>query len=83
MTLHRWLGPSLLTQLSDLKPVQIKELTESFEAADKESKGQGTGHQQRYTKAQQREREAASLAAAVDDAPPEGIPPLSSIAGFS
>lgn len=79
MTLYRWLGPTLLTQLSDLKPVQIKELTESFEAADKVGKGQGTGQQERYTKAQQHEREAAILATVGDDAAPEGALPLSSV----
>jgi cytoskeleton-associated protein 5 len=61
--------------------VQIKELTESFEAAHKVGKGQGTGHQERYTKAQQREREAASLAAAGDDTDSEGAPFLSPMLG--
>ncbi|KAG8688770.1 Microtubule-associated protein, microtubule dynamics during spindle orientation, partial [Ceratobasidium sp. 395] len=40
-------------------PVQIKELNEGFEALDKESKGQGTGTQTRWTKTQARERAAA------------------------
>ncbi|CAE6505293.1 unnamed protein product [Rhizoctonia solani] len=58
-SLYTYLGPALQSFLSDLKPVQIKELTEGFEALDKESKGQGTGVQTRWTKAQARERQAA------------------------
>ncbi|KAJ1308957.1 hypothetical protein OPQ81_004640 [Rhizoctonia solani] len=57
--LYTYLGPALQPFLSELKPVQIKELTEGFEALDKESKGQGTGAQTRWTKAQARERQAA------------------------
>ncbi|CUA69428.1 Cytoskeleton-associated protein 5 [Mus musculus] [Rhizoctonia solani] len=58
-SLYTYLGPALQPFLSELKPVQIKELTEGFEALDKESKGQGTGAQTRWTKAQARERQAA------------------------
>ncbi|CAE6427811.1 unnamed protein product [Rhizoctonia solani] len=58
--LYTYLGPALQPFLSELKPVQIKELTEGFEALDKESKGQGTGAQTRWTKAQARERQAAA-----------------------
>ena len=57
--LYTYLGPALQPFLSELKPVQVKELNEGFEALDKESKGQGTGVQTRWTKAQARERQAA------------------------
>lgn len=61
MALYSWLGPALLGSLTELKPVQVKELTEAFEAADQNGKGKGTGHQERFTKAQQRERENAPV----------------------
>jgi cytoskeleton-associated protein 5 len=57
--LYTYLGQALQPFLSELKPVQIKELNEGFEALDKASKGQGTGAQTRWTKAQVRERQAA------------------------
>ncbi|KAG9118686.1 Microtubule-associated protein, microtubule dynamics during spindle orientation, partial [Ceratobasidium sp. 392] len=57
--LYTYLGPALQPFLSELKPVQIKELNEGFEGLDKESKGQGTGAQTRWTKTQARERAAA------------------------
>lgn len=60
-SLYTWLGPALQSFLSELKPVQVKELTEGFEALDKEGKGQGTATQERYTRAQAREREEAEL----------------------
>ncbi|QRV72838.1 CLASP amino-terminal protein [Ceratobasidium sp. AG-Ba] len=58
-SLYTYLGPALQPFLSELKPVQIKELNEGFEALDKESKGQGTGAQTRWTKNQARERAVA------------------------
>ena len=66
--LHTFLGPALLPFLSELKPVQVKELQESFDALDKDGKGQGTGQQQRWTKEQARKREEAELAGGGDDA---------------
>lgn len=47
--LHRWLGAALDPSLSDLKPVQQKELTELFATEEKAC-------QTRYTRAQQREK---------------------------
>ncbi|KAG8879893.1 Microtubule-associated protein, microtubule dynamics during spindle orientation [Tulasnella sp. 331] len=61
-TLYTWLGPGIQPFLSELKPVQVKELGDSFEALDKESAGQGTGKQTRWTRVQEREREAAAAA---------------------
>lgn len=65
--LYTYLGPALQPFLSELKPVQVKELNEGFEALDKESKGQGTGTQTRWTKAQARERQAAEEQGIVDE----------------
>jgi cytoskeleton-associated protein 5 len=71
--LHTYLGPALQPFLSELKPVQIKELNEGFEVLDKASKGQGTGAQTRWTKAQARERAAAEeQGGAADDTSAEG-----------
>lgn len=72
LALYSWIGPALLTSLGELKPVQVKELTEAFEGADKNGKGQGTGHQERYTKAQQRERDAAAAAGIAEEVVEEG-----------
>ena len=47
--LHRWLGAALDPHLSDLKPVQIKELNESFVNEEKPE-------QTRFTRTQQRDR---------------------------
>lgn len=47
--LHRWLGSALDPHLAELKPVQIKELNESFVNEDKPE-------QTRFTRSQQRER---------------------------
>jgi cytoskeleton-associated protein 5 len=67
MGLYAWIGPAIMTSLADLKPVQIKELETSFEAAEKDGNGRGTGKQQRSTKAQQREREAAEANGVAED----------------
>lgn len=47
--LHRWLGSALDPHMADLKPVQQKELTESFAGEEKAT-------QSRFTRVQQRER---------------------------
>ena len=47
--LHRWLGAALDPHLADLKPVQIKELNESFANEEKPE-------QTRFTRSQQREK---------------------------
>ncbi|KAI9595885.1 armadillo-type protein [Syncephalis fuscata] len=39
--LYRWLGDALIGQLQELKPVQVKELTEQFEKLPKERPVQG------------------------------------------
>lgn len=79
-TLYTWLGPGIQPFLAELKPVQVKELGDSFEALDKESAGQGTGKQTRWTRIQEREREAAAAAGESGDADAEEagmrFPPL-------
>lgn len=65
-TLYQYLGPGLDSWLADLKPVQIKELKESFDALEKDGKGKGTLKPERLTRAQAREVEAAG------DQPTEG-----------
>lgn len=57
--LWRWLGPALEMHLAALKPVQLKELTESFAKMDAEGQGKGSGVQTRFTRAQQRQRAIA------------------------
>lgn len=61
-SLYTWLGPAIQPFLTELKPVQVKELTESFEALDGSAAGQGTGKQTRWTRVQERERQAAEAA---------------------
>lgn len=51
--LYRNIGAALEPWLADLKPVQVKELHEAFEAMDKEGSGKGTFKAERLTRAQQ------------------------------
>ena len=57
--LYRWLGPALPPHLAELKPVQLKELNESFAELDGQGVGAGSGVQTRFTRQQQRERQVA------------------------
>ncbi|KAG0145811.1 hypothetical protein CROQUDRAFT_658187 [Cronartium quercuum f. sp. fusiforme G11] len=70
-TLYTFLGPALEPSLSDLKPVQVKELHESFAALDIEGKGKGTGVPTRETAGQQRERLHREAQAALEGQDPE------------
>ncbi|KAI5480254.1 microtubule associated protein [Pseudohyphozyma bogoriensis] len=58
IALHSYLGPALDPHLSELKPVQVKELNEAFKERDDKGEGFGgpEGKQSRWTKTQQRER---------------------------
>ncbi|BGP14170.1 hypothetical protein JCM10213_002469 [Rhodosporidiobolus nylandii] len=59
LSLHSYLGPALTPHLSDLKPVQQKELQEAFDAADRgEREGFGVGRLKpsRETVSMKRER---------------------------
>lgn len=55
--LYRYIGSAIDTHLSELKPVQIKELNESFADLDAKGEGKGTGVQSRFTRSQQREQQ--------------------------
>ncbi|KAF8326346.1 armadillo-type protein [Cantharellus anzutake] len=67
--LHVWLGPALQPALSELKPVQVKELNEVFARLDADGQGHGTGKQDKFTKAQERERAAAAVSTIEGDEP--------------
>jgi cytoskeleton-associated protein 5 len=55
--LYNYLGPAIEPWLADLKPVQVKELKESFEIMETEGKGKGSLKPARLTRAQAREVE--------------------------
>lgn len=57
-TLYQYIGPGIDPWLADLKPVQVKELKEAFEAMDTSGAGKGTLKPERLTRAQAREAEA-------------------------
>ncbi|CAH7684994.1 spindle pole body component alp14 [Phakopsora pachyrhizi] len=67
-TLYRFLGAALEPSLSELKPVQVKELHESFAALDAEGNGKGTGTPTRETASQRRERQQREAQAALEGA---------------
>lgn len=73
-TLYQFLGPGIETFLSDLKPVQVKELKEAFEAMEKEGKGKGSIKPERLTRNAAREAEAKEAAGGGEEgaAPEEG-----------
>ena len=58
--LYQYIGPAIETFLSDLKPVQVKELKEAFEALEKEGKGRGSVKPERLTRQGARDAEAAA-----------------------
>jgi cytoskeleton-associated protein 5 len=69
--LYQYIGPGIEPWLGDLKPVQVKELKESFEAMEADGKGKGTLKPERSTREQARTVEAGGEeeeeAAAADD----------------
>ncbi|KAI6109163.1 microtubule associated protein [Pisolithus croceorrhizus] len=69
-TIYRYIGPSIDPFLAELKPVQVKELQEAFEAMEKEGNGKGSLKAERFTREHQRESDAN---AAIDESP-EGVP---------
>lgn len=74
-TLYQYIGPGIEPWLADLKPVQVKELKESFGDMEKEGKGKGTLKPERFTRASAREAEANAAAGGGDDvggSPEEG-----------
>ncbi|KAG8914017.1 Microtubule-associated protein, microtubule dynamics during spindle orientation [Tulasnella sp. 408] len=70
-SLYTFLGQGIQPFLSELKPVQVKELNEAFAKMDEASTGQGSGKPTRLTRAQEREREAAELAGGSGEAAEE------------
>jgi cytoskeleton-associated protein 5 len=77
-TCYRYIGPALDAFLAPLKPVQIKELKESFAEADSQGIGHGTAQQQRFTRDQQREKAIQETQSTLDgqSAAPSGPPEL-------
>ncbi|KAF8559545.1 ARM repeat-containing protein [Imleria badia] len=67
-TLYQYIGPAIDPWLTELKPVQVKELQETFEGMEKEGKGKGTLKAERLTRKHQREAEANADAGVVGDA---------------
>ena len=66
LALHAFLGPALAPALAELKPVQVKELGEAFEAADAKGEGFGAVRQTRFTVTQQRERDVKEAEGALN-----------------
>ncbi|KAG1782460.1 armadillo-type protein [Suillus placidus] len=58
-TLYQYIGPAIDPWLSELKPVQVKELQEAFEGMENAGKGKGTLKSARLTREHQREAEMA------------------------
>ena len=66
--LYQCIGPSIEPWLTELNPVQAKELKESFDRLDTEGQGKGTFKAERYTRAQARDLEVGA-----DEGDAEGI----------
>jgi hypothetical protein len=66
LALHAYLGPALDSHLTELKPVQVKELGEAFAAADAKGEGFGAVKQTRFTRSQQRERDVKEAEGALE-----------------
>ncbi|KAG1756819.1 armadillo-type protein [Suillus paluster] len=72
--LYQYIGPAIDPWLSELKPVQVKELQEAFEGMEKAGKGKGTLKSERLTREHQREAEAAGDAGDEGEAESGGQP---------
>ncbi|KAF8163272.1 microtubule associated protein [Crassisporium funariophilum] len=68
VVIYQYIGPGIEPWLADLKPVQVKELKDSFDALDKDGKGHKSLRPERLTRAHARE---AALHGEDDDAPQE------------
>lgn len=80
-TLYQYLGPGIESFLSDLKPVQVKELKETWEVMEKDGKGKGSLKAQRLTRSAA--REAAENATAADTGDEGGDSALPDVQGSS
>ncbi|KAK0214271.1 microtubule associated protein [Armillaria nabsnona] len=65
-TLYQYIGPGIEPWLADLKPVQVKELKESFDIMDNDGKGKGTLKPERLTRAAARDAELVEVASGGD-----------------
>lgn len=72
VALHCYLGPALTQSLSELKPLQVKELGDKFTEADGKGEGFGGVKQSRFTKSQQKAREVKQAAGPVEGVVEEG-----------
>ena len=54
-TLYQYIGPGIEPWLADLKPVQVKELKDSFDALEQDGKGYKSLKPDRLTRAHARE----------------------------
>lgn len=71
--LYQFLGPGIESFLSDLKPVQVKELKEAWEIMEKEGKGKGTSKPQRLTRTAVREAAEKVEVADASDGEGDGV----------
>lgn len=67
IALYQYIGPGIEPWLADLKPVQVKELKDSFEALEKDGKGHKSLKPDRVTRAQSREVAVSEDAAPVEE----------------
>lgn len=73
--LYQYIGPGIDPWLAELKPVQVKELTEAFAALDADGKGRGSLKPERLTRKAAREAEAKAAVGEPegdDEGPAEG-----------
>lgn len=68
-SLYQYLGAGIEPFLSDLKPVQVRELREAWEGMEKDGQGKGSLKPTRYTRKQAQEMEEAAAAGEAADAP--------------
>jgi hypothetical protein len=69
--LYQYLGAGIEPWLNDLKPVQVKELKEAWEAMEKDGQGKGSLKPARMTRKQAREVEESAAAGEEDNTPAE------------
>jgi len=60
--LYQYLGTGIEPWLSDLKPVQVKELKEAWDGMEKEGRGKGSLKPERMTRQQARDAEQSAAA---------------------
>lgn len=73
--LYSYVGDAIQPAIAELKPVQIKELTEACEALKAEGKGPGSFKAERFTRAKAREREMQEVEEVEEEAAPAEVDP--------